>query len=185
MNYPAVYSHEQGYAINLVGKGGLAIQISIHSPTQYICANRERVLPDWQNQHSLWVAVILQRSRYSLSKCTPETETEKQGLRQSFMRFGFDVAFNLRDRGFFSDLIDPRTGYPLLSRPGMTPHNDTAVVRTLLKYPVYCNQCRVLVHPMWGMAVYPSILLSAAPPFMFAWVIKNIAPLHGWEEIRS
>ncbi|RDH50640.1 hypothetical protein CBF18_12025, partial [Mastigocladus laminosus WC112] len=99
------------------------------------------------------------------------------------MRFGFDVAFNLRDRGYLTDLIDPRTGYPLLSRPGIVPHDDTAVVKALLNYPVIENRCRVLVHPEWGMAVYPSILLSAAPPIVIEEAIKSIAPLHGWQDM--
>ncbi len=183
MNYPAVYSSEQGYPINLVGTTGLAIEISIHSPSQYICANCERILPDWKNQLSLWVVIVLQQSRYEMVASTPEIETQKQRLREKFMRFGFDVAFNLRDRGYFTDLIDPRTGYPLLSRPGKIPHDDTAVVKALLGYPVIENKCRVLVHPQWRMAVYPSILISAASPIIIEWIIKSIAPLHGWKEL--
>ena len=69
----------------------------------------------------------------------------------------------------------------MLSRPGKIPHNDTAVVKALLNYPVVHNQCRVLVHPEWGMAVYPGILISVAPPIMIDWVAKSIAPLHDWE----
>jgi hypothetical protein len=114
---------------------------------------------------------------------TAETEREKEQLREKFMRFGCDVAFNLRDRGYVTDLIDPRTGYPLLSHPGAITHDDTAVAKALLDYPVVKNQCCVLVHPQWGAAVYPSILLSAAPPEIITSVIKAIAALHGWKEI--
>ncbi|AVZ30745.1 methylmalonic aciduria and homocystinuria type D protein [Nodularia spumigena CS-584] len=180
VNYSPVYTSEQGCPINLVGETGQAVQISIHSPSQYICANCERILPDWKNQPYLWVVIVLQQSRYQLIKSTPEIEIEKERLREKFMRFGCYLAFQLRDIGYLTDLIDPRTGYPLLSHPGEIPHNDTAVVKALLNYRVIKNKCRVLVHPLWGAAVYPSILISAAPPRIIETFTKDIAPLHGW-----
>ncbi|WP_086690610.1 methylmalonic aciduria and homocystinuria type D protein [Nostoc sp. T09] len=185
MNYSKVYSSEQSYPIHLVGNTGQAIQISIHSPSQYICANCERILPDWKQQSFLWVVIVLQQSRYQLHESTAVIESEKERLREKFMRFGCDLAFNLRDRNYLTDLIDPRTGYPLLSHPGSVPHDDTAVVKALLHYPVIKNKCRVLVHPNWGAAVYPSIMISEAPPIMIEWVIKSIAPLHGWQEVSK
>jgi Methylmalonic aciduria and homocystinuria type D protein len=181
VNYPTVDTSLAGSPIHLVGNKGQAVQISIHSPSQYICANRERILPDWNNRLSFWVAIVLQQSQYKLEKRTPEVEAEKERLRETFMRFGCDVAFNLRDRSYFTDLIDPRTGYPLLSRPGRSPHDDTAVVRALLHYPVIQNKCRVLIHPQWGTAVYPSVLISEAPPIIIEWAIRSIAPLHSWK----
>ncbi|MBD6618942.1 methylmalonic aciduria and homocystinuria type D protein [Komarekiella sp. 'clone 1'] len=183
MNYPKVYASEQGCPINLVGNMGQAVQISIHAPSQYICANCERILPDWKEQPFLWVVIVLQQSQYKLVEKTAEIEAEKERLREKFMRFGCDLVFNLRDRGYLTDLIDPRTGYPLMSHPGAIPHNDTAVVKALLNYPVIKNKCSVLVHPNWGTAVYPSILISEAPPILIEWVTKDIAPMHGWNEI--
>lgn len=101
------------------------------------------------------------------------------------MRFGCHVAFNLRDRGFLTDLIDPRTGYPLLSHPGEIPHDDTAVVKALLGFPVIHNSCRVLVHPSWGMAVYPSVLITSAFPTMLKPVLKSVATVHGWKQAKK
>ncbi|MBW4563694.1 MAG: methylmalonic aciduria and homocystinuria type D protein [Mojavia pulchra JT2-VF2] len=183
MNYPKVYTSKPSYPINLVGKTGQAVQISIHSPSQYICANCERILPDWKQQSFLWVVIVLQQSRYQLLESTAEVEREKERLREKFMRFGCDLAFNLRDRGYLTDLIDPRTGFPLLSHSGVIPHDDTAVVKALLNYPVIQDKCCVLVHPNWGTAVYPSILISEASPILIESVTKSIAPMHGWQEI--
>lgn len=182
VNYYPVYAATPSSPISLVGKPGQAVQISIHPPSQYICANRDRIFPDWQQQPLFWVVIVLQRSQYPLVKITPETETEKEHLRAKFMRFGCDLAFNLRDRGYCADLIDPRTGYPLFSRPGEIPHNDTAVVKALLQYPVLKNKCCVLVHPTWGTAVYPSIFISTAPPIILELAIKSVALMHGWQE---
>jgi hypothetical protein len=183
VSYSSVCTAKTSYPINFVGNMGQAIQISIHNPSQYICANCEKILPDWKQQQFLWVVVVLQQAKYPLTEFTAEVEREKERLREKFMRFGCDVAFNLRDRGYVTDLIDPRTGYPLLSHPGLVPHDDTAVAQALLGYPVMKNKCSVLVHPEWGTAVYPSVLLSEAPPEMMELVMKAIAPLHGWTEI--
>ncbi|MGB3650344.1 MAG: methylmalonic aciduria and homocystinuria type D protein [Rivularia sp. (in: cyanobacteria)] len=182
MSYPKIFSPKQDYKINLVSHKGEEIQISVHSPTRYICNNCERILPDWKNNLEMSVAIVLQQSQFPLVESSPRIETEKQRLRFIFMKFACDVAFDLRDKNYLADLIDPRTGYPLLSRPGQIPHDDTAVVKALLKYPIICNDCRVLIHPKWGTAVYPSILISAAPKIIIAQTIQSIATLHGWEE---
>lgn len=181
MNYPTVYPGAQSHSINLVGKMGKAIQITIHSPSEYIHTNRDRILPDWQNQTSLWVAIVLQQSQCEMLEITPKVEREKQQLRENFMGFGFDVAFHLRDHGYLSDLIDPRTGYPLLSRPGEIPHDDTAAANALLHYPILRNKCRLLIHPQWGICIYPSVLISTAHPTIIELVMRNIAPTHGWK----
>jgi Methylmalonic aciduria and homocystinuria type D protein len=154
--------------------------MSVHPPSPFIANNLERVLPDW-NLSVLWVIIVLQQSRYELVEIRDEVEQEKERLREKFMRFGFDVAFNLRDRNYPSNLIDPRTGYPLLSRPGEIIHDDTAVVQALLGFPLLRNECRVLEHPHWGKAVYPSTLLTSAPPKIIKPVLKNIAADHGWK----
>lgn len=182
MKYLPVCISQHGSPINLVGGTGQAVEISIHSPSQYVCANRQQIFPDWPHQLSLWVVIVLQQSHHPLLKSNAAIEKEKEALRARFMRFGCDLAFKLRDNGYLTDLIDPKTGYPLLSRPGAIPHNDTAVVKALLKYPVMENKCRVLIHPTWGAAIYPSVMISAAPPDVLASYIKKIARHHGWYE---
>ncbi|MBW4649592.1 MAG: methylmalonic aciduria and homocystinuria type D protein [Kastovskya adunca ATA6-11-RM4] len=170
--------------INLVTATEQEVQISVHQPSSFIAQNLEQVIPDW-NSPALWVVLVLQRSQYPLSECTPDVEQEKERLREKFLRFGFDVAFNLRDSQFWSDLIDPRTGSPLLSRPGKIPHDDTAVVNALLGFPITYNRCTVLEHPTWGSAVYPGTLMSSASPEVIKPILKAIAALHGWKELKS
>ena len=99
------------------------------------------------------------------------------------MRFGCNVALarsgsvaGLKKlRGFLTDLIDPRTSYPLLSRPEEIPHDDTALVKAFLGFPVIHNRCRVLEHPKWGTAVYPSTMMSSASPTITKSVLKRVA----------
>lgn len=168
----------------LVTETGQAVQLSIHRPSSFVVQNLERVLPDW-NLPVLWVVIVLQQAQYELVEIMPEIEQEKERLREKFLRFGFEVAFSLRDRGFLSNLIDPRTGYPLLSRPGEIPHDDTAVVKALLGLPVIRNRCCVLKHPVWGKAVYPSILLTSAPPPVIEPLLKQVGVQQGWKEANT
>ncbi len=167
----------------LITQTGQMVQMSVHRPSSFVVQNLERVLPGW-NLPVLWVVIVLQQARYELVETTPEIEREKQRLREQFMRFGFEVVFNLRDRGFLSNLIDPRTGYPLLSRPGEIPHDDTAAVKALLGLPVIRNRCCVLEHPLWGKAVYPSTLLTCAPPKLIKPVLKRVGVQQGWKELN-
>jgi hypothetical protein len=94
--------------------------MSVHRPSPFIAQNLGRVLPDW-NLPVLWVVIVLQRSRYELVESTPQVEREKERLREKFMRFGFDVAFHLRDRGFLSNLIDPSYWLSLAFTPWRNP----------------------------------------------------------------
>lgn len=185
MSHPQVYFCKPYSAIQLVTETGQAVEISIHPPSQFIAHNLERVLPDWQTPSVLWVVVILQQSQFQLVETTPCVEREKERLREKFMRFGCDLAFELCDRGFLTDAIDPRTGYPLLSRPGQISHNDTAVVKALLSFPIIHNNCRVLVHPEWGTAVYPSIIMSCASPRIIKSVLHRVVDQHGWKQPKQ
>ena len=171
-------------ALHLVTDTGQAVEISAHRPSLFITENLERVLPGW-NLPVFWVVIVLQQARYELVTTTSQVEQEKERLREQFMRFGFDVVFNLRDRSFLSNLIDPRTGYPLLSPPGEIRHDDTAAVKALLGLPVIRNRCRVLKHPTWGTAVYPSTLLTSAPPKVIKPVLKRVGLQQGWKELKA
>ena len=52
--------------------------------------------------------------------------------------------------------------------------DDVAVVRASLGYPIALQgDCLISLHPDWGSAVYPSILVSSAPPT----VLEAIAQL--------
>ena len=162
-----------------VAETGRAIELSIHQPSLFITQNLERVIPDWHGA-ALWVVLVLQQSRYDLQERTPCAEREKEYLRERFLRFGFEVTLTLREQGYLSNLFDPRTGYPLLSRPGEIPHDDTAAVGALLGFPLIRNTCTLIEHPRWGTAVYPSTLLTAAPPPITRSLLQWVARQQGW-----
>lgn len=177
---------QQYSPIEWVTETGQAVEMSVHRCSPFVAQNLERVFPDWVLPITTCrVIVVLQQSRYPLAETAPHIERGKDRLRERFISFGSDAARHLRERGFLTDLIDPRTGYPLLSRPGEIAHDDTAAVKALLGFSVIHNSCSVLEHPSWGSAVYPSILISSASSRAIMSVLKRVALQHGWTVPQS
>ena len=149
------------------------MEYSIHAPNPFICTNLHGLLPDW-SQPVRSVLIILQPSQLELKQVTPETNAQKQQLRQRFLEFGLEIVNKLRQLGHLADLFDPRTGKPLLSQAGTLRLDDVAVVRSTLGYPItQFGNCRSLLHPTWGSAVYPSILISSADSSLVEAVISQ------------
>ena len=96
---------------------------------------------------------------------TAENERHKSELRDRFLKVGFQIALELQKLGHLADLFDPCSGLPTLSVAGHKRLDDVAVAQSVLGYET-CDRggCHVLVHPTLGAAVYPSTLVSSAPP---------------------
>jgi hypothetical protein len=140
------------------------MQHSVHPPSAFIRSFTNQLLPSWSHPVES-VLILLQPSGCDLLEQTPITEFQKQQLREQFLEWGRKTADQLHEMGFAADLFDPRTGLPVLSTAGSLRLDDVAVVQSCLGYPT-CDRCgcSVILHPTWGSAVYPSILVSSAPP---------------------
>lgn len=139
------------------------IQIYIDRPSEFIRQNQQKLLPNW-NISITCIILVLQKSNFPLENSSYEIEREKDHLRARFLRFGSNLVFKLRDFKYQSDLFDPRSGYPLLSRPGDMTLNNIALVKDLLGFNVVKQECSLLVHPEWGTAIYPSTIVTSASP---------------------
>ena len=138
------------------------IQYSVHQPSEFICQNCEKLLPNWSAPIQS-IVVVLQPSQVELIEQTPEAETQKHRLRSRFLNFGLKVAQHLQTLGHLVELFDPRTGFPVLSPAGSIRLDDVAVVRSSLGYETaQVGHCYTVLHPDWGSAVYPSIVISSA-----------------------
>lgn len=153
----------------------MQMRYSVHLPNEFICAHLDQLLPQWSVPVSS-VLVVLQPCQLALLERTPETETQKNQLREKFIGFGYSVALKLKSTGHWADLFDPRTGFPMLSEAGYLKLDDTAVVQSCLGYQLTAQSgCFVIEHPTWGTAVYPSILVSSASPTVVELVAREIA----------
>lgn len=150
------------------------VQWSVHPPNSYICTHADQLLPDWSvSVHS--ILIVLQRCQFSFGDRTPQSEILKDQLREKFFRIGSAIASQAKQQGYRADLFDPRTGLPMLSLPGPTSLDDVAVACSSLGYAAASQRgCRLLIHPQWGKAVYPSILVSSAPPAVLAAIATEI-----------
>ncbi len=139
------------------------IQYSVHPPNRFLAHHGHELLPDWPVPIAS-LLIVLQRCPLSLAMHTAATEECKQVMRSRFLQLGFAIATHLQQQDYLADVFDPATGLPLLSHSGDRRLDDVAVVRTCLGYrTVRCGECQLLEHPLWGDAVYPSVLVSSAP----------------------
>ncbi|BAU13389.1 hypothetical protein LEP3755_39280 [Leptolyngbya sp. NIES-3755] len=136
------------------------MQYSVHPPSEFIAAHSEKLLPEWSHPIRSIVVVLQPADRELTERCW-ETDLQKQKLRSQFLEFGLKVAESLKDH--LVELFDPKTGFPVLSGAGSLRLDDVAVVRSTLGYTIApVGNCLTIVHPLWGSAVYPSILMSSA-----------------------
>lgn len=150
------------------------MQYSVHPPSEFICQNCEKLLPNWSSPIQS-IVVVLQPSQLELVARTPEAEHQKHQLRSRFLNFGFKVARQLQKMGHSVELFDPRTGLPVLSRAGSLRLDDVAVVRSSLGYATtQIGECFTILHPDWGSAVYPSIVMSSADRTLVESVVESV-----------
>jgi Methylmalonic aciduria and homocystinuria type D protein len=144
------------------------LQYSIHQPNAFINHHRVDLLPDWSVSVES-VMVILQPCSVALNEITPVTEQQKQQLRRRFLYWAKKLIAALKQEGYAADGFDPRTGHPHYSRSGALTLDDVAVVQSVLGYPlVPSGECRLVEHPIWGCGVFPSVVVSSAPPSILA-----------------
>jgi hypothetical protein len=150
----------------------MGIECSVHAPSQFLQTNREYLLPAWHLPVRS-VLVVLQECAVPLVEDNPTTDIEKQKLRQQFIDFGRSIAHELDQLGCITEIFDPPTGSPLFSEAGQIKLDDIAVIHAVLGYqPIQQGACRMIAHPIWGCAVYPSVLVSTAEPEVLSQVLN-------------
>ncbi|MFP4296306.1 MAG: methylmalonic aciduria and homocystinuria type D protein [Spirulinaceae cyanobacterium] len=158
---------------------GQGIELSFHRPSPFVAQNLNAILPDCPSS-DVWVVLLLQQSCFPLDLTTPQIEVEKNLLRDRFIKFSNEAVSILQKAGFFSDYIDPKTGYPGLSRRGIVSHDDTAVVAALRGFPRTENDCFALYHPVWHTNIYPGVLMTTAKLAIAQSLLIELALKQGW-----
>lgn len=154
------------------------MQYSVHPPSEFICQHSEKLLPDWSDPIRS-IVVVLQPADRELTEHCPEADHQKQVLRSQFLSFGLKVTEMLRQQGHLADLFDPKTGLPILSESGSLRLDDVAVVRSTLGYATKAiGNCFTVIHPRWGSAVYPSILMSSASRELVESTVAGLLECH-------
>lgn len=116
------------------------------------------------DEHGLWVVFILQRTSHDLLSREEAAEREKDAKFERFFAGGKLFAAAMQRQGYWADMTDPATGYPLLTERGGFTHCDLDYVQALLHYPgTQVGGCCVMSHPRFGTSVYPATLFVSAP----------------------
>ncbi|GAC1460562.1 MAG: hypothetical protein NVS2B14_08120 [Chamaesiphon sp.] len=150
------------------------LQYSVHAPTEFIRTHLDKLLPRW-SVPVLSVLVVLQLCQFAFLERTGDTETYKNQFRQQFIEFGSHIVLQLRAMGHLADMFDPHTGWPIISPPGQLRLSDVKVVHSVLGYSINdSGPCAMIIHPTWGKAVYPFILVSSAHPPVVKSVVDSI-----------
>ena len=168
--------------LNLSQPSGAKIDICVASPHHFFTEHQHELLPD---QNVSYLILVLQQSSVSLKDSNATVAVEKNRLRSIFIRFGCSIISSLENLGFDSDLFDPRTGYPLMTTPGITL-DDNAVVQALLGYPLIDqNNCSLIVHPDWKDCVYPATIATNAPLNAIESCLARVVEDRQWRSNRG
>ncbi|MGB3404380.1 MAG: methylmalonic aciduria and homocystinuria type D protein [Microcoleaceae cyanobacterium] len=150
----------------------LSQEIYLSRPSPFVAQNLADLLPEWSAK-TAWTILILQQAQFPLNQCNTTVNREKQRLRDQFLNFSLSVVHALQHQGFCSDIFDPKTGYPVLSRRGSLTHDDVAVAKALLNFPTTSDDCAALIHPQWQTAVYPGVVMTAASAEVSQVILKQ------------
>lgn len=137
------------------------MQYFVYPPSRFLCSHQDKLLPDWSCPVRSML-IVLQPCDCDLLDQSPTVEAQKHKLRRQFLQLGYAIAAQINQLGYTAAIFDPRTGLPLLSRPGALRLDDVAIVQAALGYQSILSQgCSMIIHPLWGRAVYPSTLVSS------------------------
>ena len=129
------------------------VEISIHRPTTFVIEHLSEILPDWSPQ-PFWVIILLQKTEFCLIGDTELIQQARDRYRKTFIEFALALKTLIEPNDFDVidfDVIDPRTGSPLLSRAGALSHDDVAVIHELLGFPIVFGTCNAVEHPQWSL----------------------------------
>lgn len=80
------------------------------------------------------------------------------------MEWAERVVAELRAHGYWADVADPSSGYPVFTQRGSAAYSDVDGAQRLRAWDtVQAGGCYLLSHQRWGVNVYPATLFTNAP----------------------
>ncbi|EFJ48663.1 hypothetical protein VOLCADRAFT_90862 [Volvox carteri f. nagariensis] len=116
------------------------------------------------NIDKLLIVPTCQHATVDLVKTGENVENEKDRLLERFMAWAKMVCDQLTTAGHWADYIDPCSGLPMIHTELNTVYPEVPALSILMGYQTAnAGCCKVLLHPIWGSAVYPASLFTEAP----------------------
>ncbi|KAI8620965.1 hypothetical protein BC830DRAFT_380064 [Chytriomyces sp. MP71] len=128
---------------------------------------------------NLLVVKTFQRSQSDLMVVSEASNAERNLLLECFSSWGRYVITRIRSHGFWADMTDPASGYPVYTPRGTSLYPDVDGSSILLKYPTHLvGCCRIVSHPVWGTRNYPATLFTTCPPELLASILSDSYQSH-------
>ncbi|KAI9350321.1 hypothetical protein BDR26DRAFT_852196 [Obelidium mucronatum] len=101
-------------------------------------------------QDKLLIVQTFQRSTSDLMVVNDASNQERNFLLECFSTWGRFVITRIRDKGYWADMTDPCSGYPVYTPRGTSLYPDVDGASLLLKYSTHLvGCCRIISHPVW------------------------------------
>lgn len=147
--------------------------LQVNAP-EYIWEHQSELLPDWEMPPQTIVFAFFECQLPLDGTNLAEEQLEKDRLLTKFYNFGGSFYSACHQQKIIADVICPKDGFPLYSSKGTNIFNIPAIVtRHLPSFQKEANGCG-LIHPDWGRAVYPGLLLSVAEEKQIKSIITEI-----------
>ncbi|GLD99869.1 hypothetical protein PINS_up008597 [Pythium insidiosum] len=144
-------------------------EVSVHHCPRIMMRELKHVFPAQFTHKTIKTASMLavitcQHALMDLSQFGDDADKEKDRLLETFVAFAQYVTSRLIEQNYWADFIDPCSGLPMLTLPSNKVYSEVDGVELLLRYRcLSAGMCKILLHPVWGAAVYPASLFTDAP----------------------
>ena len=140
------------------------LEIYFKKPTDYLLANRQFLLPDWNwdwEKQPPTLALILLQAQFPLLEISEAIQGEKDRLLGKYIRLARTIKSAGDRHKILTEIIFPVDGEPLFSTTGDRVFNLPALIQDSLDFPLQktAQGCEVFLHPHWFHAVYPGLIL--------------------------
>ena len=159
------------------------LEIYFKKPTDYLFANRQNLLPDWDwnwEKQPPTLALILLQAQFPLLEISETIQAEKDRLLGKFIRLAQSIKLESDRHNILTEIIFPVDGKPLFSTTGDRVFNLPALIQDALDFPLEktTQGCQVFIHPQWSHAVYPGLVLMNTSINKTEVVVKKILLSH-------
>ena len=139
------------------------VQWSIHQLPAGLRHEFPMIFPGLKGDDKVMI-VTYQKTSIDLVEYSPLVEEQKNHFLGRFVCWADHVRSILSSRSYWTDFIDPCSGFPQYHSRGSVSHNDIDAIQQVFNYFVdSVAGCKIVSHPLWKTACYPAILYSNAP----------------------
>lgn len=146
----------------------------LYDEEEYIIKHREELLPDWLESPKTIIFIFFQCKGALDGTNLRKEQLEKDRLLYKYTQLGLSFYNACNKQGIVSEIICPKDGFPKYSRKGKNIFSIQKIVTHHLPFfQKEDNRCG-LIHPFWGKAVYPCVMISLASKEQLKPIIDDI-----------